>query len=179
MLNQVCAELDTLVPADAPEDWFVSVNVSAHQLRDGDFPGHVRQLLREFAIDPHRLMLEVTETALVTQGDEPLDALRELSAAGLRVAIDDFGTGYSSLAYLKHLPADVLKIDRLFIEGLGTDARDHAMVRGTVQLGHELGLEIIAEGIEEPRQHELLVAAGCDYGQGYLYGRPVPREIRL
>ena len=150
------------------------MNVSVHQLRDRDFPAQVLEIISESGVEPRRLMLEVTETALVAQGDEAMVALWELSGAGLRIAIDDFGTGYSSLSYLKHLPADVLKIDQVFVEGLGVDARDHAVVRGAVSLSHELGLEVVAEGIEEPRQHELLAAAGCDLGQGYLYGRPAP-----
>ena len=177
LLRHVCSQLDALTPAEAPDDWFVAVNVSVQQLRDRNFPGEVRQILTETGVDPARLVLEVTETALVAEADESLVALHQLSEAGLRIAIDDFGTGYSSLAYLKHLPATVLKIDKLFVDGLGIDPKDNAVVTGTVALAHELGLTVIAEGIEEERQHELLAAAGCDSAQGYLYGHPKPQPI--
>ena len=124
-------------------------------------------------------MLEVTETALLPRSDVLTASLRQLSAMGVRVALDDFGTGYSSMAHLKYLPADVLKIDKMFIDGLGADRRDEAVVRGTITLAHALGLRVIAEGIEDIRQHELLVAAECDAAQGYLYARPEGRQVSV
>jgi diguanylate cyclase len=172
VLREVCQQLPALQPAAAANDWFVSVNVSVQQLHAPGFLAEVAEVLEQTAVDPRRLLLEITETALMP-GEHVLTArLLDLAGLGLRVALDDFGTGFSSLSHLKHLPAQVLKIDKSFVGGLGIDDRDRAVVRGTIALAHDLGLSVIAEGVEHPRQHDVLALVGCDAGQGYLYGLP-------
>jgi diguanylate cyclase (GGDEF)-like protein len=172
VLREVCRRLPDLRPPDAPDDWFVAVNVSVQQVHAPDFLDQLEQVLSQTAADPGRLLLEVTETALVPSEQVLTARLREVSRLGIRVALDDFGTGYSSLSHLTRLPAQVLKIDKSFVSGLGVDRRDQAVVRGTISLAHDLGLTVIAEGVERPDQHEVLALAGCDAGQGHLYGRP-------
>jgi diguanylate cyclase (GGDEF)-like protein len=172
VLLEACQRLPELVPPAASDAWFLAVNVSVQQLQAPGFVDQVASTLGSTSVEPGTLVLEVTETALVPGGGRLHEPLRELADLGVRVALDDFGTGFSSLSHLRDLPAQVLKIDKSFVDGLGLDHRDDAVVRSTIALAHDLGLSVIAEGIEHPRQHELLVTAGCDAGQGYLYGHP-------
>jgi EAL domain-containing protein (putative c-di-GMP-specific phosphodiesterase class I) len=172
VLSEACRRLPELLPSGASDTWFLAVNVSVQQLQAPDFVDKVALVLATTAIEPRRLLLEVTETALVPGGQTLHGPLLDVADLGVRVALDDFGTGFSSLTHLKDLPAQVLKIDKSFVGGLGLDRRDDAVVRGTIALAHDLGLSVIAEGIEHPRQHAHLVAAGCDAAQGYLYGHP-------
>ena len=120
------------------------------------------------------LMLEITETAVMTDLDRALVVLRGIEALGVRLSIDDFGTGQSSLAYLKLLPVHEVKVDRSFVHGAAADAHDATIVRSVINLGHALGLSVVAEGIEEAEQHALLALWGCDMAQGYLISRPLP-----
>ena len=136
-------------------------------------PDDVRLLLAEAEIAPGSLDLEITESALLADPLRAADVVRRLSALGVRIAIDDFGTGYSSLAYLKRLPVDELKIDRSFVRDLATDDDDLAIVRSTISLGHDLGLTIVAEGIEDAGTSDLLRRLGCDIAQGFFIGRPM------
>jgi len=161
--------------AGAPESAgpHVSVNVSARQFRDPGFVGSVRQALRESGLPPSALLLELTES-LVLGGNEQIRAdLNELREIGVRLAIDDFGTGYSSLSYLIDLPIDVLKIDKMFVTGIASSWRRHALVEGIVRLARTLEVEVIAEGIETETERELLAGMGCQFGQGYLLSVPV------
>ncbi len=119
------------------------------------------------------LTLEVTERVLIEIDGPVMDGLARLRQLGVRLAIDDFGTGYASLAYLRQLPVDIIKIDPSFVAGLGTDGTLAMLTRTIVQVGHDLGIEIVAEGIERPEQLELLRAMGCGLGQGYLVARPM------
>ena len=123
-----------------------------------------------------QLWLEITETALVEDLDQARRALHQLDAQGVRVSIDDFGTGWASLTYLREFPVHALKIDRLFVNGLGTQSSDLAIVKSIVALGAELGLEIIAEGIETSEQRALLIQLGCENGQGYFFSGPSPSD---
>ncbi|SNT13432.1 PAS domain S-box-containing protein/diguanylate cyclase (GGDEF) domain-containing protein [Asanoa hainanensis] len=153
---------------------YVAVNVSARQFRT---PGFVRLVKRELAaskLPPSCLMLEITESLLLRDDDQVWDDLAEVRRLGVRVAIDDFGTGYSSLSYLRHVPLDVLKIDRLFTGTVTTSTQQRALVDGIVRLAHTLGLEVVAEGIETTDERELLRRIGCPYGQGFLFSRPMP-----
>lgn len=154
----------------------VAVNVSARQLESTEFLKQVETVLEETGLAPQRLELELTESLLVTSASSGTQTLRGLRELGVRVAVDDFGTGYSSLAYLKRLSVNMLKIDRSFVRDLppqsSLHSEDLAIVRSIVALGHELGLEVAAEGIETMEQYTLLQALGCDLGQGYLFGRP-------
>ncbi len=152
----------------------LSVNLSGRQLEDPSVIDAVRDALVTSTLDPARLTLEITETALVTNSDGMRDRLYQLKELGVTLAIDDFGTGYSSLSYIQQFPVDVLKIDRSFVEGLarptGTDA---ALARTIIALGSSLQLRTVAEGIEVDAQRAILRELGCDYGQGYLYARPL------
>ena len=148
----------------------LTVNVSVKQLRDPAFPEMVLAVLHETGLPASRLWIEVTESVLIDQATtEPLERLHE---AGLRLVIDDFGTGYSSLQYISRLPVEAIKIDRAFVSGLGIDARDTAIVRSVVNLGDELGVEVIAEGVETAAQAQHLATLNCHLAQGWLYGRP-------
>jgi len=149
----------------------VGVNLSARQLRDPDLVPRVQQALAD--TDPARVVLEVTETVVAVDAVENIEVLRRLHDLGIRIAIDDFGTGYSSLSYLRHLPVDVLKIDRSFVTPLGTsDSTAETLVSTTITLSHALGLEVVAEGVETEIQRDILTRLGCDTAQGYLYARP-------
>ncbi len=152
---------------------YVSVNVSARQLRDPGFVDGVRRVLGETGLTPSALMLELTESVLLRRDDRIHADLRELKAIGVKLAIDDFGTGYSSLSYLRELPIDVLKIDKSFVDGIAVSEQRLALVEGIIRIARTLHLAVIAEGIETEVQRDLLVSMGCQYGQGYLLAMPV------
>lgn len=152
----------------------VSVNVSTRQLADDDLYDVVAEALQRSGLAPGRLTLEVTETAVMEDAEHAVRVLRRLKSLGVAIAVDDFGTGYSSLVYLKRLPVDKLKIDRSFIDRLPEDAEDTAIVSSVVSLAQAVGLEVIAEGVETDAQWEALSALGCDFGQGFLWGHPLP-----
>lgn len=150
----------------------VSVNLSTRQLADPDLLGLVRGALDRHGVAARALTLEITETALVDDPAGARAALAALRRLGVRVAIDDFGTGYASLTYLKELPVDELKIDKLFVAGVATDRVDRAIVASCVQLAHAVGCCAVAEGVETEAQRRALVELGCDVAQGYLYSPP-------
>jgi diguanylate cyclase (GGDEF)-like protein len=155
----------------------VSVNVSGRQLEpDADIVAHVQAALADSGLPPGSLTLEVTETVLMRDAEAGARHLRALKALGVRIAIDDFGTGYSSLSYLRQFPVDSLKIDRSFINGMGVDRESRAVVHTLIQLGKHLGIETLAEGIEDAGQLEQLRSEDCDSGQGYLFARPLTPE---
>ena len=152
----------------------VAVNLSARQFRQSDLTDQMHGVLAETGFDPTCLELELTESILMHHNDDNLTALKAFKAMGARVAIDDFGTGYSSLSYLQRFPVDILKIDRSFVTDLPANASSAAIVDAIVTLAHGLGLAVVAEGIETPEQVAFLCAHGCDEGQGYYFGRPLP-----
>ena len=152
----------------------ISVNLSGAQLTHPDLERTIHAALSRTGFDPSRLTLEVTESVLMNDADDTMTILERLRAMGIGVAIDDFGTGYSSLAYLKRLPAKSLKVDKTFIDGLGTNPEDTALVTGILGLAGALGLEIVAEGVESELQLRELRRLGCEYSQGYYHSRPVP-----
>jgi EAL domain-containing protein (putative c-di-GMP-specific phosphodiesterase class I) len=152
-------------------DLRVSVNLSSRQFREHDIVGTVRAALEDTGLPPASLMLEITESGLMTRTQATVARLDELRALGVHLAIDDFGTGYSSLSYLERFPIDVLKIDRTF--GSAPDASISPVARAIVDLGRSLRLEVIAEGIEHPDQARWLADLGCRLGQGYLFARPM------
>ena len=173
VLDVACRQLASWRAAGAGPQ-YVSVNVSAHQLLEDDFPDQVRLALQNAGLDgaAGSLVLEVTESAVVrdvARAGRNLDAVR---AIGVRVFLDDFGTGYSSLSYLSLLPVDALKIDRAFVRGLPDDARAGVLVKAIIALAHGLDLKVVAEGIETEAQLRALRDLGCDTGQGYLFNRP-------
>lgn len=156
---------------------FVAVNVSSRLFSRGELDMKVAQVLAETGLPPEQLELEVTESAIMEDPDAAQKLLISLRALGVRLAIDDFGTGYSSLARLKRLPVDKLKLDQSFVRGLPDDAEDAAIARAVIALGKSLGLKVLAEGIEQPAQADFLRELGCNYGQGYHFGRPQPVPV--
>ncbi|GIM88443.1 putative bifunctional diguanylate cyclase/phosphodiesterase [Paractinoplanes toevensis] len=152
----------------------MAVNVSVRQFEDDDLAGMVAAVLVETGMPPQQLCLEMTESVLLTDTDENLSRIVGLKALGVLLAMDDFGTGYSSLAYLRRFPMDVLKIDRSFVDRLGGETEDEALVRTIVRLGQRFGMSTVAEGIENETQLAVLQEMGCDTAQGYLLSRPVP-----
>ena len=152
----------------------VAVNLSTRQLAQPDVVDTVRASLAASGLPPERLVLEVTESAVVEDAEAALRALSALKSLGVRTAIDDFGTGYSSFLYLKQFPVDFLKIDRSFVSGMLDNPDDAAIVASIVRLGRDVGVTLVAEGVETEEQHRHLTDLGCDDAQGFLFSRPVP-----
>ncbi len=151
----------------------ITVNLSARQMVDGNFIDIVKRTLASTRLDADRLVLELTESMLVGRNTDTLALLHRIRALGVRLAIDDFGTGYSSLGYLSQYPLDVLKIDRSFVQGMDNGPNGRALASAVVALGRSLKLKVVAEGIERAEQEWDLRNLGCDYGQGYLYSKPI------
>ncbi|HEV8623502.1 MAG TPA: EAL domain-containing protein, partial [Acidimicrobiia bacterium] len=148
----------------------------ARQLRQPDLIPAVMSALLESGTDPALLCLELTETTFMEDARSHREVLDGIQGLGVGLAIDDFGTGYSSLTYLKRLPVSVLKIDQVFVRGLGRDASDTAIVKSVIDLAHALGLVVVAEGVEDGDQVAHLRRLGCDLAQGYFFARPQPAE---
>ena len=165
--RQIRSWLDEGLPIEC-----VSVNVSGRQLT-ADLADLIRGVLRDTGVDPCRLEIEVTESAVIADAETGVAALEELRALGIRLSLDDFGTGYSSLSYLRTLPISAVKIDRSFSSSLGDDGRNSELVAAIVAMAKVLGLSVIAEGVETEEQAELLVEMGCDELQGFLFGEPM------
>jgi EAL domain-containing protein (putative c-di-GMP-specific phosphodiesterase class I) len=154
----------------------VAVNLSVRNLYDLELPAWLDHLLADYGVSADRLVLEITETELMDDPLYAMEVLGKLKALGASASIDDFGTGYSSLAYLKDLPIDELKIDRSFVGTMVTDESDLTIVRSIIDLSHNLGLDVVAEGVEDEATLERLAEMGCDRAQGYLLSRPMPAE---
>ncbi|KMW46486.1 EAL domain-containing protein [Ralstonia insidiosa] len=175
VLNEACRQMAQW-HSEGHTTWSVAVNLSALQFAHAALIDTVRDVLARHALDPHCLMLEITESTAMRDADASLQILQQLDAMGVRISIDDFGTGYSSLLYLKRLPASELKIDRGFVRDLAHDTEDAAIVSAIVALGQTLNLRIVAEGVETAEQQAFLTRLGCDSLQGYLLGRPMAAE---
>jgi EAL domain-containing protein (putative c-di-GMP-specific phosphodiesterase class I) len=172
VLNEACqqaARWRTRFGADLP----VAVNLSARQFRHEALLDDVRNALATSALPPALLELEITEGLLINDPQGASRIMRGLRDMGVKIALDDFGTGYSSLAYLKTFPLDRLKLDRAFVKDLPDDVEDRAIARAVIGLGHNLGLQVLAEGVETAAQRDFLAEAGCDVFQGYFHGRPM------
>jgi EAL domain-containing protein (putative c-di-GMP-specific phosphodiesterase class I) len=154
----------------------VGVNLFSRDLLDGGLPDEVGRLLAANVLEPRRLELEITEDTILADPARTAVILEQLGARGIALAIDDFGTGYSSLNYLKRLPVDVLKIDRSFVSRMEVDEDDAIIVRSTIELGHNLGLIVVAEGVENQETLVRLAELGCDTAQGFHLSRPIPAE---
>jgi len=153
------------------------VNLSAAQFAQGDIVEDVRSALSRAGLRPERLVVEITESLLLTENTATVDTLHRLKALGVHIAMDDFGTGYSSLSYLRKYPFDRIKIDRAFVNAAkGGGDQNAAIIRTIVNLGASLGMTTVAEGVETDEDLEMLLAAGCPEGQGYLFSPPVPVE---
>jgi EAL domain-containing protein (putative c-di-GMP-specific phosphodiesterase class I) len=154
----------------------MAVNVSARQFLQPQFVQQVLQTAARHGVAPHQLELEITESLLAADVQGCLIRMQHLHQAGIGLAIDDFGMGYSALSCLKHMPLQRLKIDRAFIHDMLQDPRDAAIARTIVQLARDLGLQVMAEGVETPAQRDLLTACGCDAFQGYLFSPALPAD---
>ncbi|MBA2770386.1 MAG: bifunctional diguanylate cyclase/phosphodiesterase [Sporichthyaceae bacterium] len=173
VLEQACGQLATWLEADPTQTLRLSVNLSPLQLESGNLVRDIEAVLARTGVPADRLVLEVTESALHSAQDarQVLSRLRDL---GGTIALDDFGSGYSSLGQLRDMPVDMLKIDKSFVQNLSGDSQGRAYLRTIVKLGQILGMTVCAEGIEERAQRDVLYSLGCDLGQGWLFGRPVP-----
>jgi diguanylate cyclase (GGDEF)-like protein/PAS domain S-box-containing protein len=176
VLRTACAQLARWQTDDSTRHLKIAVNVSARQFHQPDFVASVKETVHAAGIDPGRLELELTESAILSDVDETILRMNELRALGIRFALDDFGTGYSSLSYLKRLPFDQLKIDQSFVRDMAENQGSEAIVLAILSLSHALGLEVVAEGVEMPEQRDFLRQHGCDSFQGYLFGKPLPIE---
>jgi diguanylate cyclase (GGDEF)-like protein/PAS domain S-box-containing protein len=154
----------------------IAVNVSARQFQQYDVAKLVSEVIEEAQISPESLEIELTESAVMQDAEASIVTVEKLSKLGVRVSIDDFGTGYSSLSYLKRLPLDMLKIDRSFVRDISSDPNDAAIVRAIITLARNLGMEVVAEGVEDEEQLAFLNAYGCQYAQGFLFGQPMIAE---
>jgi EAL domain-containing protein (putative c-di-GMP-specific phosphodiesterase class I) len=154
----------------------VAINLSAHDLATDGFADWLHTLLDTHGVPHSRLSVEVTESELMEDLDRAIETLRDLRAGGVRVAIDDFGTGYASLAYLGNLPVDEVKIDRSFVMAMNASPSDAMIVRSTIDLCHNLGYQVVAEGVEDDKTLTRLLHMGCDVAQGFHTGRPMEHE---
>ncbi|TLP75994.1 EAL domain-containing protein [Pseudomonas nitroreducens] len=175
VLRQACRQT-ALWQSQGHRSLYCSVNLSSRQLQQPGFAARVQQILAESGLSPRSLVLEITESLLMQDGAETLACLRELAAEGVRLALDDFGTGYSSLGYLKRFPLHILKVDRSFITRVPDDPELSAICRAIIGLGHSLGLEVVAEGVERQEHLDFLRAEGCRHAQGFLFSKPVAPE---
>jgi diguanylate cyclase (GGDEF)-like protein/PAS domain S-box-containing protein len=155
------------------------VNYSARQLEHPDSTHTVEEVLRRTGLQPGLLLLDITETAYISAAAAHKSSLDHLKGLGASISIDDFGMGYSSLSYLKRLPADILKVDKSFVAGLGEDVQDTAIVQMVIDLAHTFGMEVVAEGVESKKQAQQLKKLGCDMAQGYYFAKPMPPQETL
>ena len=174
VLQSACRQLATWSQLPGLGHWVMAVNVSSLQFAQDDFVDSVAQAIEAAGADPLRLKLELTESMLVHDVADVIEKMRNIRALGVSFSLDDFGTGYSSLTYLKRLPMNQLKIDQSFVRDVLIDNDDAVIARTIVALGHNLGMSVIAEGVETTGQRDFLASMGCDAFQGYLFGRPVP-----
>lgn len=173
ILSKACSDIATMNKA-ASKNHEVTVNISPLQFRREGFIQQLESALDSSGLPAGMLTLEVTESVLVMGADRTIDILNKIKALGVKVAIDDFGTGYSSLSYLRDLPVDTLKLDQSFIKGLPQNKHDAAIVGGVVNIVHQLGIEIVAEGVESAQQADFLKQLDCNYLQGFYYAKPSP-----
>ena len=169
-MNQL-RDWDRIAPGAVPH---LSVNVSSHQFRSNGFVRRVGSQLATSGVNPKRLHLEITESLLLPDDERIWEDLQQLRRTGIRIVMDDFGKGYSSLSYLRRVPLDVVKLDRLFVSSMAASIRQYALVQSIVGMAHVLNLEVVAEGIETEAERDLAINAGCALGQGFYYARPLP-----
>jgi EAL domain-containing protein (putative c-di-GMP-specific phosphodiesterase class I) len=177
LLREACEQLrrwNTQFPSMAP--LIISANITAKQFARPELAAEIAEILEQTGTDPSCVDLEITENIAMADADRSSVILGELKALGVRLSIDDFGTGYSSLCRLQRFPVDVLKIDRAFVSEMDRDLETHEIVRIIVMLAQNLGMKVVAEGIERPEQMAMLKHMGCEVGQGYLFSKPVAAE---
>lgn len=177
VINKACHQNSLWQSRNIGEPVQVSINISAQELYNNNLVQKISSVLNITGLDPQYLDIEITETMAMIDIKDSIQTMKELKKIGVTMSIDDFGTGYSSLAYLRELPIDILKIDKSFIDDIEISSKSVDIVRYIIGLAKSLGLKIVAEGIETRGQFEILKKLGCDYGQGYYFGRPVPADI--
>ena len=175
VIARACSLIQELGHSGFP-DIKVAINVSAGQFIDPSLPDYLQQQIERNEIAPEQVCLELTETVLVSDIKRARDIMQTIRNMGCMLAIDDFGTGYSSLSYLKSLPADYIKIDRSFVSNITNDTDDRNIVNSTVSMVRNMGMQVVAEGIETQAQYDLLCDFECDYGQGYMISKPIPEH---
>ena len=154
-------------------NFHLSINLSVKDIQDADFPSKIKILLEKYNIDPVKINLEITENTMMSDSKRAYDVMTELNKLGLNIAIDDFGTGFSSLSYLKQLPTQSLKIDRTFVSDMIEDENDAVIVRSTIDLAHNMGRSVVAEGVESKDILDILEILGCDFVQGFYLCEPL------
>ncbi len=177
VLREACTyaiELQQRYPSDPP--FHMSVNLSVRQLQRAEIVDEVREILAETGLEPSSLILEITESVMMSNMELSIERLGDLKGLGVLLAVDDFGTGYSSLNYIQHFPVDILKVDKSFVDAMNSDTRKSALTATILKLAQDLDLKPIAEGIERPDQLERLLELHCDMGQGFLFAKPLDRE---
>ena len=172
VLREACRQVSAWAELGLRLDGRLAINVSALQIEDPDIVGRLLEIVHEAGLSPDRFELELTESSMMVDPERAVEVMELLSAAGFGLSIDDFGTGYSSLAYLKRFAADQIKIDISFVRNMLTDADDRTIVTTIIAMARSLGLQTTAEGVEEAGQAAALLALGCDFAQGYFFGRP-------
>ncbi|MGC2458223.1 MAG: EAL domain-containing protein [Gallionellaceae bacterium] len=176
VLETACAQLKEWERDPFTRNLPIAVNVSARQFRQPGFVSQVKQSIDQTVINPSRLKLELTESVMLENVNDTITKMRALKAIGVRFSMDDFGTGYSSLAYLTQLPLDQLKIDQSFVRNIGIKSSDAMVIQTIIGMADNLGIEVIAEGVETHAQRDFLWGAGCRFFQGYLFGKPLPED---
>lgn len=175
VINRCCQHIQSWQD-DLEDDFVLALNISAKHFQKGMLQEDMAMALQKYQVDPSKLELEVTETAIMDDIDLAIETLRELKRLGIRTAIDDFGTGHSSLNYLRRLPIEVLKIDKSFIDDILTSKEDRTLVKGIIDMVHALGIEVVAEGVENHHIAEQLHTMSCDLVQGFHYCKPIPEQ---
>jgi EAL domain-containing protein (putative c-di-GMP-specific phosphodiesterase class I) len=176
VFEAACAQLAKWQSDERMRSLTMSVNVSSQQFLDAGFVGEVKDIVGRHGVDPRLIKLELTESVVVDDIEDVIGKMNELKALGLTLSLDDFGTGYSSLQYLKRMPFTQVKIDQSFVRDMLSEARGGVIVKGIVQMGRDLNLSVLAEGVETVQHRDHLLALGCTEFQGYLFGRPVPAD---
>jgi EAL domain-containing protein (putative c-di-GMP-specific phosphodiesterase class I) len=178
VLRKACQQLVAWSAQPLCRELSISVNVSPREFRHTEFVSNVLRIIDETGAQPRKLTLEITESLFVEDMADVVAKMNRLRQCGISFALDDFGTGYSSLGYLRQMPLKELKIDRSFINGVLTDANDATIARAMIAMGHQLGIDVVAEGVEALDQHQFLTASGCRLFQGYFFSAPVsPQEF--
>ncbi len=177
IIESVCQQLKQWRDAGkVGADFSAAINISSKQFHDSDLAGFIEQAIIRHGVDPCQIKLELTESLLVVDTEAVADKLHQLKALGVAICIDDFGTGYASLAYLRQFPIDVLKIDKSFVQKIGSSEQDDAIVLAIINLAHDLHFKVVAEGVETQQQRAFLTRHQCDTFQGYLFSKPIPPE---
>jgi len=177
VLNKSCQTLAVWAEQSETEQLTLAVNVSAKQFNRDNFVDEIKEILNESRINPQRLKLEITESIIMVDVEQTIKIMNDLRELGISFSMDDFGTGYSSLAYLQRLPLSQLKIDQSFLRNLTVDSTDTVIIRTILALGNSLGINVIAEGVETQQQRDYLLNNGCQFFQGYLFGKPEPLSV--